>query len=257
MMRTSLLALALVVATLLVLSMRGGAQTLQELPAATAASTGPVVAELFTSQSCSSCPPAEKLFSELAERDDLIVLEWHVDYWDRLVHGRAGAWKDPYSNPDYTARQRQYNRALRGTAGAYTPQAVINGASETVGSRSHDVSTLLSAAPHAMAAVEVSAMGDTAKVEISALGVALERTADIYQLTLLPEQATAVPRGENRGVRLFSRNVVLDAVQIGTYKGDAVSLEINTPASEHGCAIIIQEKRGNRIGPILGASYCS
>ena len=100
-------------------------------------------------------------------------------------------------------------------------------------------------------------MGDTAKVEISALGVALERTADIYQLTLLPEQATAVPRGENRGVRLFSRNVVLDAVQIGTYKGDAVSLEINTPASEHGCAIIIQEKRGNRIGPILGASYCS
>ena len=256
-MRITLLALALLVTTLTVLSMRGGAQTLQDLPPATAGATGPVVAELFTSQSCSSCPPAEKLFSQLAEREDLIVLEWHVDYWDRLVHGRAGAWKDPFSNPDYTARQRQYNRALRGTGGAYTPQAVINGAAETVGSRRGDIEQLLTSTPHAMAPLMISTDGAATRVEIGAFDVPLNRPAEIYQLTLLPEQSTSVPRGENRGVHLFSRNVVLDAAQIGTYSGDALSLEFEPPAAEHGCAIIIQEKRGNRLGPILGASYCS
>ena len=256
-MRITLLALALLVTTLTVLSLGGGAQTLQKLPPATTSSSGPVVAELFTSQSCSSCPPAEKLFSELAERDDLIVLEWHVDYWDRLVHGRAGAWKDPFSNPDYTARQRQYNRALRGTGGAYTPQAVINGASETVGHRANEIATLISNTSHAMASLSVSRAGETTQVDISAFEIALNRPAEIFQLTLLPEQSTSVSRGENRGVHLFSRNVVLDAMQIGTYSGKAMSLEIETPSAEHGCAIIIQEKRGNRLGPILGASYCS
>ncbi|MEL6414437.1 MAG: DUF1223 domain-containing protein [Pseudomonadota bacterium] len=256
-MRITLLALALLVTTLTVLSLGGGAQTLQKLPPATAATSGPVVAELFTSQSCSSCPPAEKLFSELAEREDLIVLEWHVDYWDRLVHGRAGAWKDPYSNPDYTARQRQYNRALRGTGGAYTPQAVINGASETVGHRASEIARLISHTSHATAALEVSRAGDITSVEIGAFDIALKRPAEIFQLTLLPEQSTSVPRGENRGVHLFSRNVVLDAMQVGTYSGDAMSFDIKTPSAEYGCAIIIQEKRGNRLGPILGASYCS
>ena len=85
----------------------------------------------------------------------------------------------------------------------------------------------------------------------------ISRPAEIYQLTLLPEQSTSVPRGENRGVHLFSRNVVLDAVQIGTYSGEAQSVEIDAPSVGHSCAIIIQEKRGNRLGPILGASYCS
>ena len=256
-MRITLLALALLVTTLTVLSLGGGAQTLQKLPPATTTPSGPVVAELFTSQSCSSCPPAEKLFSELAEREDLIVLEWHGDYWDRLVHGRAGAWKDPFSNPDYTARQRQYNRALRGTGGAYTPQAVINGASETVGHRASQIAQLISNSTHAMASLEVSRRGDEAQIDIGAFEVALERPAEIFQLTLLPEQSTSVPRGENRGVHLFSRNVVLDAKQVGTYSGAAMSLNIETPSADHGCAIIIQEKRGNRLGPILGASYCS
>ena len=256
-MRITLLALALLVTTLTVLSLGGGAQTLQKIPPATVSSSGPVVAELFTSQSCSSCPPAEKLFSELAERDDLIVLEWHVDYWDRLVHGRAGAWKDPYSNPDYTARQRQYNRALRGTGGAYTPQAVINGASETVGHRESEIGRLISDTPHAMASLEVSRIGNGTQVDIGTFEVALDRPAEIFQLTLLPEQSTSVPRGENRGVHLFSRNVVLDAKQVGTYSGSAMSLDIDLPSAEYGCAIIIQEKRGNRLGPILGASYCS
>jgi len=70
------------------------------------------VAELFTSQSCSSCPPAEALFSDLAEREDLLTLEWHVDYWDTLIHG-GSKWKDPYSDKAFTNRQRTYNRSFR------------------------------------------------------------------------------------------------------------------------------------------------
>lgn len=256
-MRVSLIALAVLVGIIMVLSLRGGAQTLQDVPPATAPGTGPIVAELFTSQSCSSCPPAEKLFAELAERDDLIVLEWHVDYWDKLIHGRAGAWKDPYSSADYTARQRQYNRALRGTGGAYTPQAVVNGSAETVGNRRSDVEQLLTAVSHATTSVDATTTGDQLDISVGDFVHKLERPAGIYRLTLLPEQSTAVPRGENRGVRLFSRNVVLDATQIGDYSGDALKLSTEPPSANEGCAIIIQEKRGNRLGPILGATYCS
>ncbi|MFN0023541.1 MAG: DUF1223 domain-containing protein, partial [Parvularculaceae bacterium] len=90
----------------------------------------PVVVELFTSQGCSSCPPAEALMRELAKRPGLVALEWHVDYWDDLHAGSSGKWKDPFSSADHTARQRAYNRALRGTGGAYTPQMVIDGAAE-------------------------------------------------------------------------------------------------------------------------------
>ncbi|MEL6415678.1 MAG: DUF1223 domain-containing protein [Pseudomonadota bacterium] len=256
-MRISLLALTVILSVLMVLSLRGGAQTLQDLPAARASVASPIVAELFTSQSCSSCPPAEKLFAELAERDDLIILEWHVDYWDTLIHGRAGAWKDPYSSPAYTARQRQYNRALRRTGSVYTPQAVINGSSESVGSRRADVEAILTPARHATTEIDITAHNDALQVKIGALSAPLARPAEIYQVTLLPEQSTSVPRGENRGVRLFSRNVVLDMAHVGSYSGTGLSLDIPPPQAGQTCAVIIQEKRGNRLGPILGAQYCS
>ncbi|MEL6857854.1 MAG: DUF1223 domain-containing protein [Pseudomonadota bacterium] len=256
-MRVSLIALSAILSAVLVLSLRGGAQTLNQLPPANAAAMNPVVAELFTSQSCSSCPPAEKLFADLAEREDLIVLEWHVDYWDRLVHGRAGAWKDPYSSADHTARQRQYNRTLRGTGGAYTPQAVINGVYETVGSQRAEIERFLSAPTHAMAEITVSLNEQTIDVLLGPIGALLDRPATISRLTLLPEQATAVPRGENRGVRLFSRNIVLETETIGLYTGEPQTLAVTAPQSGEACAIIVQEKRGNRLGPIIGASYCS
>lgn len=256
-MRASLAALTAAVIVLLFVSLRGGAQSLQHVPLASGMANSPIVAELFTSQSCSSCPPAEKLFAELAERPDLIVLEWHVDYWDRLVHGRAGAWKDPYSNREYTARQRQYNRALRGTAGVYTPQAVINGTQETVGNHRRDVESLLRPTQHATAHIKVSNEGDQLRIDIQEFVSDLDREADILQLTLLPGQTTAVPRGENRGAILASKNVVLGAVKIGAYRGAAISLRTQRPPDGETCAIIIQEKRGAQLGPIIGASYCN
>ncbi len=255
-MRASLAALTAAVIVLLFVSLRGGAQPLQQVPLASGVANSPVVAELFTSQSCSSCPPAEKLFADLAERADLIVLEWHVDYWDRLVHGRAGSWKDPYSSKAHTARQRQYNRALRGTAGVYTPQAVINGRSETVGNRGGDVADLLAADAYATARIEVSGNNDGLTIDVAAFDSSLPRGAEIVRLTLLPEQTTSVPRGENRGAVLTSRNIVIAAEPVGTYDGAQTSIAIAAPNPGEGCAVIIQEQRGGRLGPILGASYC-
>lgn len=255
-MRASLAALTIVISLLLLLSLRGGAQVLQDVPLADGVANSPVVAELFTSQSCSSCPPAEKLFAELAERTDLIVLEWHVDYWDRLVHGRAGAWEDPYSNAEYTKRQRQYNRTLRGTNSVYTPQAVVNGRYETVGSRPGEVSKLLDAAPHITAALTITNDDIGMRASISALEHPLVQFADVYRLELLPEQTTAVPRGENRGAVLTSRNIVIAAEQIGVYSGAAATYPVAAPQAGHSCAIIVQEMRGGQLGPILSAGYC-
>lgn len=255
-MRVSLAALAVVITILLIASLRSGAQSLQDIPLSSGVSNSPVVAELFTSQSCSSCPPAERIFSELADRSDLIVLEWHVDYWDRLVHGRAGAWKDPYSDAAHTARQRQYNRALRKTASVYTPQAVINGRTETVGSRPEEVYRLLEASPHTTAALDIAEDGNITHITVSALDAALKPAAQIYRLTLLPAQTTSVPRGENRGAVLSSRNIVVAAEIVGTYSGAAVSLSVDAPSEGEACAIIIQERRSGQLGPILGASYC-
>ena len=142
--------------SLLALTLFSPLGTAQTNANAAANAQNPTLIELFTSQSCSSCPKAEKLFAEFAERDDLVVIEWHVDYWDNLVHGRDGRWKDPYSSQANTLRQRDYNFALRGTAGVYTPQAVISGVSETTGSRRAVIETLLAEAPQAHADISMS-----------------------------------------------------------------------------------------------------
>src|SRR5205814_1096869 len=97
------------------------------LPVTAQAETRPVVVELFTSQGCSSCPPADRLLSELAERPDVIALGLHIDYWDDL------GWKDPLSSPEATARQRDYARQF-GRRQVYTPQLVVDGTEEAVGS---------------------------------------------------------------------------------------------------------------------------
>jgi hypothetical protein len=91
------------------------------------ADTRPAVVELFTSQGCSSCPPADKLLGELARRSDVLTLAYHVDYWNNL------GWKDPFASADATRRQRRYAGAL-GLSGIYTPQMVVDGAIDAVGS---------------------------------------------------------------------------------------------------------------------------
>ena len=131
-----------------------------------------VVVELFTSQGCSSCPPADAYLAELAKRDDVIALSFHVDYWNYI------GWKDPFSSPEAAARQRAYGRALQKRY-VYTPQIVVDGRAEAVGSNRAVVSSLIKMAQAAQ------------KIDIDVTRNA-DGSADIH----LPG---ALPGGETRG----------------------------------------------------------
>ena len=129
----------------------------------------PTVVELFTSQSCYSCPPAEAFLGELVEREDLVALEFHVDYWDDLVYGSSGQWKDIFSDAAYTERQRVYAGRIPGSQ-VYTPQVVVDGVAQTVGSRRGNVLRLIESAraapkPARVAVQPGSAGGFTITVE--------------------------------------------------------------------------------------------
>ena len=205
------------------------------------------VAELFTSQGCSSCPPAERMFSKLSERDDLLTLEWHVDYWDRLVH-HGSRWKDPYSDKIFTERQRAYNRSLRGKSAVYTLQAIVNGYFEGVGSRKTDVSDMIENVP--ALTVPVSIASDRITVGPSA------DAQDILFLRLLERHKTDVTGGENKGKELHGRNIVLEAVIIGQTGTGSTELELPAIKDGETCAVLVQTL-DNDVGPIMGAAKCT
>lgn len=205
-----------------------------------------IVAELFTSQSCSSCPPAEALFSELSEQENILAIEWHVDYWDKLVHG-GSRWKDRYSSAVFTERQRAYNRAIRGTNGVYTPQAVVNGNLETVGSRSRDVSGLLQQAEDLAVPVGI----ENRTVTVGASGA----DADILFVRLLDKHVTDVKGGENKGRKLFGKNIVLHAEILGQTADRVTEYKLPSVGEGESCAVLVQTIDG-KVGPILGAAKC-
>lgn len=231
-------------------AMAMGAPTAVADNAETTVAARPVAVELFTSQSCSSCPPAESLFADLSNREDLVVIEWHVDYWDTLSYGRAGVWKDPYSSATHTERQRAYNVQMRGMNSVYTPQAVINGHRETTGSRRAAINALIDAETTSVAALEVS--GQT--VAISDISASYDGTANLIWISLLPNQETDVLGGENKGRHLFSRNIAMQHQVLALWTaGDAV---ISLPALEDGlnCALLLQDTDTMEI---LAAQYCN
>lgn len=216
------------------------------------------VIELFTSQSCYSCPPAEAYLGELSKEDDIVALEYHVDYWNRIVYGRHGRWVDEFSSPEMTQRQRAYNLAIRNTGGVYTPQMVIDGREEAVGSRRGEVRQLvrkLRAENPSPVSVGVSGREDGG-ISIS-LPDNLTGGADVWIVTFIRENTTQVVRGENHGKTLTSHNIVRKVRHVGAWDGKAATFDLSQDelALEpgQGCAILVQD---DRPGPVLGASYC-
>ena len=217
----------------------------------------PTVIELFTSQSCYSCPPAEAFLGQLiGERDDIVALEFHVDYWDKLVYRNKGSWKDIFSSPAYTARQYGYARTLGERGYAYTPQMVIGGVREVQGSRRDDVVEILNerrADDVPRLAIDIAvAAGGGLRVGIDG---AVDAPAEVWLVAFKREHTTEVPRGENAGKTLTNRNIVTDMQRIGEWRGTSLVLAIpdGGPTGDHGCAILIQHERQ---GPILGAALC-
>ena len=171
---------------------------------------GPVVVELFTSEGCSSCPPADALLREFeatgrVEGVEVITLGWHVDYWDRL------GWKDRFSSADFTHRQQDYASAF-GSEQVYTPQMVVDGRAEFVGSDSRKARrTIISASRQPKAAISLSAKaGPSAGLHVEAQieGLRDDRKADAVLLITERNLESDVRAGENNGSTLKHGGVV-------------------------------------------------
>jgi hypothetical protein len=217
---------------------------------------GPVVVELFTSQGCYSCPPAEKFLGDLAAQKSVLALEFHVDYWDDLVHGGDGKWKDVFSKREYTLRQRGYNQRIRGRGNVYTPQMVVDGKLEAVGSRRLAVlSAIKRAETTRKDRISVNVTLDGATVRSVSLNGKNSASGAVWLVRFIKSQETRVQSGENKGKALLSHNIVTEVQEIGAWSGKAQQISVNgfALAVGEGCAVLIQD---NRQGPILGAAPC-
>src|SRR5882672_5442372 len=199
----------------------------------------PIVVELFTSQGCSSCPPADALLDELAKRSDIIALGFHVDYWDGL------GWKDPLSSPEATARQRAYAHQF-GRRQVYTPQLVVDGADEAIGSDRAEVTALLRRAkPEATAPVSFSPNGHA--VSIGA-GNGKGRVL-LVRYTL--HRTTRVAAGENARHTAEDANGVEALQTLGDWQGGAVTYQFEPPAAGAGVAVLVQAADGRILGAAM------
>ena len=221
-----------------------------------AADDAPTVVELFTSQSCYSCPPAEAFLGELSGRADVVALEFHVDYWDDLVYGSAGKWKDVFSAPEFTRRQRDYNQVIKRSRSVYTPQMVVDGRADVVGTRRDDVFAEIerqrtAARPRVHVAVSHAPSGGLNV----ALGGGAPAAARVLLVRFLDSHVTEVRRGENKGKTLTNTHVVREVRAIGEWRGRPITLAVPdaAPAAGEGCAVLVQAVPP---GPILGAAAC-
>lgn len=222
------------------------------------ATAAPLV-ELFTSQGCYSCPPADKFLAKLIEdRPEVVALEYHVDYWDDLNYGSAGVWKDPFSDPAYSARQRTYNiRRLEGRPGVYTPQMIINGHTAQVGSSKLAV---IEALGSALPPLNVSAHQSGTEVTISAAYNAdkwdSRSKATLWFAVFDRKHATQVANGENQGKTMHNHHVVRQLTAVTRFDKKGFEQTLNVPelaSANTGCAVFIQV---DDQGPILAADYC-
>lgn len=204
----------------------------------------PSVVELFTSQGCSSCPPADAFLGELAQRPNVIALAFHVDYWDRL------GWRDPFSNPEATERQKRYAQAL-GLRTIYTPQMVIDGTIDAVGSDRTKVSTALRA-PKSNLPLRLELQGQELAI---AVGPGREaEPAAVMAFAYRRQARTAVARGENSGRTLLEYNVVRARFDLGAWAGPAQSYRLAVdalPADATDVAVLVQRARQ---GAVIGAA---
>lgn len=219
------------------------------LPAA-AEAPSPVVVELFTSQGCSSCPPADAYLGELAKEPGVIALAFHVDYWDYI------GWKDPFAKRWSTERQRTYTAAL-GNRYLYTPEMVIDGRRDAPGTERSAISQLINAegAGDKILLTVTEQSDDRYMVKIP--GSKNRGPATVWLVFFDREHITPVARGENEGRTLHDFNVVRELRKLGRYTGKAVDIPVQIALRpENGCAILLQadHEAGDGQGPILGAT---
>ncbi len=205
-------------------------------PAARAQGAAPVVVELFTSQSCSSCPPADALLVELAQRPDVLALSFHVTYWDRL------GWRDRFSLREATERQRAYATTM-GRNQIYTPQAVVQGRTDAVGSNRAAVAAAIRDATPGAVPLRLAAGPEQVSLSISAgLG-----SGELWLIGHDRRHVTSIGGGENGGRTLTYANVVRSIARIGAWHGGTHRQSVARPVGER-IAVLLQAADGEILG---------
>jgi hypothetical protein len=214
------------------------------------------VIELFTSQGCSSCPAADKLLSELKDDPNLITLSLPIDYWDYL------GWKDTLATPGHTARQKAYSR-MRGDREVYTPQVVINGVAQALGSNREDIEKAM--AESRQAAQPLSVPVELAQAE-NRITVKLpskpgSEAGEVWLCPVTGAVPVGIGRGENRGRTIIYTNVVRRWIKLGAWTGksESFSVPVDTIKSSGGdsVAVILQSGSADKPGKVLGASIAA
>jgi hypothetical protein len=202
----------------------------------------PTVIELFQSQGCSSCPPAEANVGAVSERADVLALSFEVDYWDRL------GWKDTFSKAAWTARQYAYARAM-GQDGVYTPQVVVNGRVAGDALEPGALAGLMSRGDRGAGGPRIGFSGGAVTV---GAGAAPTGGADVWLARYIPHAVeVTIPRGENAGHTLPYKDVVREMVLLGHWQGEAATFSVPGGDLALAEAAIVQ---ANGAGPILAAA---
>ncbi len=226
------LRLALVIALVgaIVAPLRTGAQT-------------PVVVELFTSQGCAACPPADAFLAELARRDDVIALALHVDYWDYI------GWRDTFAQGAFTDRQKAYARAA-GARTIYTPQMVVQGLEALPGTRTEAVTArIIELASRPESVRLVVGAGASTRISLSPAGEPVGG-AIVHLVRYEPRVDVAIAAGENAGRKLEGHNIVSSWVTLAEWDGSG-PLELEVPLEGASPAVVIVQRAGQ--GPIIAA----
>ncbi|MGB8816339.1 MAG: DUF1223 domain-containing protein [Rhizobiaceae bacterium] len=212
------------------------------------------VVELFTSQSCSSCPPADKVFGEVIQRGDVIGLAFHVDYWNYLD------WKDTFSSAESTKRQRDYAQSLHSSQ-VYTPQLIVNGIHVVSAGSPGELHKVMDEAGSG-APLPVSVSAELADERLIVKAGTGKGEANLVLAIFEEKETVRIERGENRGKTVEYNNAVTELHTIGMWKGETLAVEL--PKKEYlakkgyGCAVFLQRVTPEGTpGEIIGAAIVS
>jgi hypothetical protein len=217
------------------------------------------VVELFTSQGCSSCPPADKIIGELAKDPSVIALSMPIDYWDYL------GWKDTLADSRFSARQKAYSQ-MRGDREVYTPQVVVNGSAHVIGSDREGIEDAIGDTKRAEGVmsvpVEMALTGKQIHVTVAASskGPAVMH-GEVWICAVSKAVPIAIGRGENRGREVTYHNVVRNLLKVGDWNGGpgswTVPLENISRDGVDAAVVYVQDGNRDRPGPMLGAAFTS
>ena len=212
------------------------------------------VVELFTSQGCSSCPPADELLVEYSRQPDIVALSLPVNYWDYL------GWKDTLAHVAFTERQKAYAHS-RSDRQVFTPQMIVNGKKSSIGSDRAQVEKAIQYTTKGRKALPVNVVvneqNDTVTITVEETPDTTQREAEIWILPVLRSQTVPIERGENRGKTITYANVVRGLNRVGDWRGGSARFEVPLDMARKGgdaYVVLLQGTDAARPGLILGAA---